>query len=88
MPVLTSPALLPMFRQLEEPTTRYTGGGLPKGGVMIVVLAALYVLPSLLAWQTGSPRRGRIIAINILLGWTIIGWIAAMVMLYATAPKD
>lgn len=81
------PVVLPMLRQLEEPAQRYTGGGLPKGGIMIVISAALYVLPSLLAWKNESPRRTRITLINLLLGWTIIGWIVAMVMTFAySAP--
>ena len=80
MPVLL---LLPMIRQLEEPAQRYTGGGIPKGGIMIVISVALYILPSLLAWKNESPRRTKIMLINLLLGWTVIGWIAAMVMTFA-----
>lgn len=80
--------LVPALRQLEEPAQQYTGGGLPKGWIMIVIGSALYVLPSLLAWKGESPRLKRVILVNILLGWTIIGWIAAMVMTFAySAPK-
>ncbi len=69
-----------------DPATRYSGGGLPKGGVMIVVLAALYILPSLLAWQRQSSRIKKIVLINLLLGWTVIGWIVAMVLTFAWEP--
>ncbi len=69
-----------------DPTIRYTGGGLPKGWIMIVISIALYVLPTLLAWKRGS-RRFRIIAmVNIALGWTLIGWIAALVMTFSWEP--
>jgi hypothetical protein len=78
--------LVPLLRQLAEPPMRYTGGGLPKGWIMIVVGAAIYVLPSLLAWKSGNPRRVRITLINLLLGWTIIGWVVSMVLLYAYQP--
>jgi hypothetical protein len=80
------PLLVPLLRQLTEPAEKYTGGGLPKGGIMIVISVALYVLPSLLAWKNESPRRTKITLINLLLGWTIIGWIAAMVMTFAYVP--
>ncbi len=81
--------LVPALRQLEEPAQQYTGGGLPKGWIMIVIGSALYVLPSLLAWKGESPRFKRVLLVNILLGWTIIGWIAALVMTFAySAPAD
>ncbi len=79
------PSLVPLIRQLEEPAQRYSGGGLPKGWIMIVISAALYVLPSLLAWKGENPRRTKILLVNLLLGWTVIGWIAAMIMTFAYA---
>ncbi len=78
--------LLRAAPQLTEAPARYTGGGLPKGGVMIVVLVLLYGLPTMLAWTRRSRRRWTITAINLLLGWTILGWIVAMVMTYAYEP--
>ena len=66
--------------------SRYQGGGAPKGAVMLVVLALLYLLPTMLAWKRGSSRRWKITAINLLLGWTVIGWIVAMVLTYAYEP--
>ena len=65
---------------------RYQGGGEAKGAVMLIVLALLYVLPSMLAWKRGSRRRWKITAINLLLGWTVIGWIVAMVMTLRYEP--
>ncbi|BAH37464.1 MAG TPA: superinfection immunity protein [Gemmatimonas aurantiaca] len=72
-----------------EAPAPYSGGGLPKGGIMIVISVALYILPTLLAWKSGHPRFRKIALVNLLLGWTVIGWIAAMVMLYIyTPPPD
>jgi len=65
---------------------RYQGGGMPKGMVMIVVLVMLYLLPTMLAWKRQSRRRWRVTAINVLLGWTVIGWIVSMVLTYAYEP--
>jgi hypothetical protein len=80
-----TPTLLATL-QLADAPPAYSGGGLPKGWIMIVVGAALYVLPSLLAWKAESPRRLKITLINLLLGWTVIGWIAALVMTYVYQP--
>jgi hypothetical protein len=79
---------LSILAQLEEPVTRYTGGGLAKGGVMIVVLVLLYFLPTMLAIKGDRRRKWKIVAVNVLAGWTVIGWIAAMVMNWAyEAPE-
>ncbi len=64
----------------------YKGGGPPKELIMLVVGGLLYVLPTMLAWKRQRQRRWTITAINLLLGWTIIGWIVAMVMTYAYEP--
>lgn len=67
---------------------RYSGGGVPKGAVIIVALALLYLLPSMLAFSGGKRRRWKILGLNVALGWTIIGWIAAMLMVWAyEAPE-
>jgi hypothetical protein len=52
------------------------------GGMFVVVLLCLfgfafYFLPSFIAWNKRS--SGAIIALNILLGWTFIGWVVALV---------
>ncbi len=79
---------MPVVTQLDpvDSIARYQGGGVPKGAVMLVVVGLLYVLPTLLAWKRQSGRRWRITAINLLFGWTVIGWIVAMVLTYAYEP--
>lgn len=77
-----------MIAQLAEAPSAYTGGGLPKGWIMIVIGVALYILPTLLAWKFGTKRFGRIAFVNLALGWTIVGWIAAVAMIYARAGGD
>ena len=66
--------------------TRLPGNGLPKGWLMVLVGGLVYLLPTMLAWKRQSSRRWRITAINLLLGWTVIGWIVAMVLTYAYEP--
>ncbi|MGA7909625.1 MAG: superinfection immunity protein, partial [Candidatus Sulfotelmatobacter sp.] len=51
-------------------------------GILVVVALgvvglALYFLPSIIAWN--KRNSGAIIALNILLGWTFIGWVVALV---------
>ena len=55
------------------------------GGTDIVFLIAaavvglLYFLPSVCAFKRGHHQRAAILALNILAGWTAIGWVAAFV---------
>jgi riboflavin transporter FmnP len=72
--------------QLTQPSEPYTGGGLPKGWIMVVIGTALYVLPTLLAFKRDSTRKWKVAVINVLLGWTVIGWVVALVLTYAYEP--
>jgi uncharacterized membrane protein len=45
----------------------------------VIVAMAIYALPALLAWSMGSPQRVAITLVDLLLGWTILGWIAALI---------
>ena len=42
--------------------------------------AALYLLPVLIGWARRVPDLGAVAVINILLGWTLLGWAAALAM--------
>jgi Superinfection immunity protein len=43
-------------------------------------LIGLYLLPVLLAWVRHVPDLGAIAVINILLGWTLAGWVIALAL--------
>lgn len=54
-------------------------------GVTVVIIIAcilgfmLYILPSVIAFRRGHQNAGAILALNILLGWSFLGWVAALV---------
>lgn len=39
----------------------------------------LYLLPTVIAFKRGHRSKGGIAVLNILLGWTILGWIIALI---------
>jgi len=39
----------------------------------------LYFIPSIIAYQRHKANRGAIVAMNLLLGWTLIGWVIALI---------
>jgi Superinfection immunity protein len=56
------------------------------GGAALALIVALYFLPSIVASSRKHHQTGAIIVLNLLLGWTVLGWILAMVWA-ATAVK-
>jgi len=51
-----------------------------------VVCAALYLLPVLVGWARQVPDIGAIAVIDILLGWTFLGWVLALAMALRSVP--
>jgi hypothetical protein len=54
--------------------------------VLSVVLVYLYFLPSIVAKRNRKANYRAIRTLNLLAGWTFIGWVVAMV--WATAKDD
>ena len=48
--------------------------------IVIIILALfLYLLPSLVAVSNKKSNAGAIAALNILLGWSFLGWVVALI---------
>lgn len=52
-----------------------------------IALAAIYFIPAIVAHDRRHHNRYAIYALNLLLGWTVLGWIAALVWAL-TAVQD
>ncbi|MCD7785618.1 MAG: superinfection immunity protein [Oscillospiraceae bacterium] len=46
---------------------------------LLVALIALYFLPTILAVRKDHSSKTIIILINVFLGWSFLGWVAALV---------
>lgn len=44
-----------------------------------LILLALYLLPTIIAVSRRHLNSGAILALNLLLGWTLLGWVLALV---------
>jgi hypothetical protein len=49
------------------------------GWTIIIVCLVPYFLPTIIAMMRNSPNAGGIFAVNFLLGWTFIGWVACLI---------
>ena len=47
----------------------------------------IYMLPSIVAVGNNRMNTGAICLLNIFLGWTLIGWVGALVWASTKAPK-
>jgi hypothetical protein len=54
--------------------------------ILFIIIAAVYLAPTFAAFYAKSKHRHGIGIINVLLGWTIIGWIGAL--LWAMYDKE
>lgn len=50
-----------------------------EGPAYLLVLVCLYFLPTVIAVAKDRPNKGAIFALNLLLGWTFIGWLGAFI---------
>ena len=53
----------------------------------LILLAAIYFLPSIISAVVGHHQQGSIFVINLLLGWTFIGWVVALAMACSAVKK-
>jgi Superinfection immunity protein len=54
--------------------------------VVFALVIGAYVLPALVAFIRHVPNTGSVVVINVLLGWTFIGWVVALAMALRSVP--
>lgn len=56
-------------------------------GDFIIILAVCYFLPAFIAMCRGHRNALSIFALNLLLGWTFIGWVISLVWSFSYSPE-
>ena len=54
------------------------GGGVAHGLTILIGLLAIYFLPWIVAWSRRHHATDGILIANIVLGWTLVGWLGAL----------
>ncbi len=49
-----------------------------EGLFFLIIILALYFLPSMIAYNRKVKSIGSLVVVNIFLGWTFIGWVVAL----------
>lgn len=50
----------------------------------LITLAAIYFIPSIVAWNRRYRNLASVVVINVFLGWTLIGWVVALAMAFGS----
>jgi hypothetical protein len=67
---------------------RVKGNFMELGAWIVIFLAIIfYLLPCVISASRGCKHGGMIFMINLLFGWTILGWIAALIWAIVEAPE-
>ena len=56
--------------------------------LVLAMAAAVYLLPVLVGWSRRVPDIGSVAVVNILLGWTLIGWVVALALALRSVNPD
>jgi hypothetical protein len=56
------------------------------GFAEILAFIAAYFAPTITALARKVPNRGSVIVVNLLLGWTVVGWVVALAMACRSKP--
>lgn len=56
------------------------------GFVLIASAGLVYLGPAIVAGLRRHPQRSAILVLNLLLGWTLLGWVAALVWAWTAVP--
>lgn len=55
--------------------------------IMLTICLSIYFLPAIIAYHRNRPNAGAIFALNTFLGWTLIGWVGALVWSLTSPPS-
>lgn len=60
----------------------------PIGGFLVVaVTLGVYLLPAIIAASREHHQGGSIFVLNLLLGWTVLGWVIALIWSVSAIKK-
>lgn len=54
---------------------------------IVAVAVATYLAPSIVALDRKPPHKWSIVVVNVLLGWTVVGWAVALAMAVRDKPS-
>ena len=56
--------------------------------LIVLVVGGLYFIPTIVALMRDHPSKGGIIVLNVLLGWTLIGWVVSLAWAASSTGRE
>lgn len=56
--------------------------------IMMVVAGVFYLFPTIMAYQRSHLQKQAIFALNLFLGWSVIGWVGALIWTLTRQSKQ
>jgi hypothetical protein len=56
--------------------------------IYVIIGIAFYFLPTIVAVARHYRSTGSVVVVNLLLGWTVIGWVVALAMAFGSNQRD
>jgi T4 superinfection immunity protein len=56
--------------------------------IMLILVVLIYMLPTLIAFGREHPHRMDVAVLNIIFGWTLIGWFVVFLWAALARPSD
>jgi len=47
--------------------------------ILLLLVAGMYFLPTIIAFNRGRHNKGAIFVLNLFVGWTVFGWVISLV---------
>jgi len=60
----------------------------PMSLVLVLLAVSFYFIPSLVAMKRDHPNAVPIFLVNAFFGWTVIGWVGALVWSFTAFKKE
>jgi hypothetical protein len=58
-----------------------------QGMIILAMALAIYLAPTIIAAARRHRSEGAVFALNLFLGWTFVGWVAALVWALTYQPR-
>lgn len=61
--------------------------GVLEAWLLLALLVVVYLIPTIVAFSRGVSSPWSVVVVNVLLGWTFVGWVVALAMAARTVNR-